>query len=322
MIRQMYDPFNSVMYGFDDSIISMMVSQACYTKAEVDSKISSVFKICGEKATVSELPATGSIGDVWIITETHDEYTWVKAGRWEQLGPLIDTSAFATVAWVKEYLGQLPSQYNSFAEYLTALAQGITSANNKAQTALDKANAAVTNENFESFKSQNTQAINNAKKAGTDAQATANTAKSTADAALPKTEFETFKSSNTTAINAAKKSGDDAAAAVNSFKEAQLVFETTVASIEKLDGSVKVVTQDAVFSRRKTYYKLVEEEYVPLVLGTDYLPTLAVADFEGTVYEDRGVSVNELIGKINELVDAGNMLIAAHKQEAAANEGE
>ena len=237
MMRVMYDPINSTTFGFDDSIVADM----CYSKGEIDDKISTVFRLCGKKTKVSDLPDTGTVGDVWIISSTNEEWVWTTSGEWEDLGPVVDVNK----KYVDDLIGTLPQGYSNVTAYILA-----------------------------------------AKQAGDNAEAHL-------------TEHKQ---------------------AYEQFKAAQLVFESTQADIAQLvEGTTKIETSDTVFSRRKTYYKLVGGEYVALVMGTDYEATDPVADFGATVYEARGFTYTELIAKVNELVTAGNALIAAHKQAAAAN---
>lgn len=75
-----------------------------YTKAEVDSKVSSVMRYKGSKDTYDDLPTEGNIvGDVWNIT-TADATHGIKAGDnvawngtgWDILGGAVDLSGYAT----------------------------------------------------------------------------------------------------------------------------------------------------------------------------------------------------------------------------------
>ena len=75
-----------------------------YTKAEVDSKVSSVMRYKGSKDTYDDLPTEGNIvGDVWNIT-TADATRGIKAGDnvawngtgWDILGGAVDLSGYAT----------------------------------------------------------------------------------------------------------------------------------------------------------------------------------------------------------------------------------
>lgn len=75
-----------------------------YTKAEVDSKVSSVMRYKGSKDTYAELPTEGNtVGDVWNITNADAEHG-IKAGDnvawngtgWDVLGGVVDLSGYAT----------------------------------------------------------------------------------------------------------------------------------------------------------------------------------------------------------------------------------
>ena len=288
MMRQLYDPLNSVMYGLDDSFIQQMIGGACYSKTEIDTKLSAVLKLCGTKATASELPSSGNeVGDVWIISDESAEYAWVKSLKWERLGPVINLEPYATKDWTNNLVGAIPSQYESVVAYIQSVAT--------------VAGAALPRTEFQTFQSSNSTAIADAKKAGTDAAAA----------------LQTYRSSNDTAVSNAKSAGVNAQTAIDNFKTAQLVFEETAQSIEALiNSTTKEETEDVKFSRYKTYFKKVNGEYVELVLGTDYDATNPVADFGEAVYEEvSDLNVANLVSKINELVSAGNTLIVAHKQQ-------
>lgn len=75
-----------------------------YTKAEVDSKVSSVMRYKGSKDTYADLPTEGNvIGDVWNITTANaaqgikagDNVAWNGTG-WDILGGAVDLSGYAT----------------------------------------------------------------------------------------------------------------------------------------------------------------------------------------------------------------------------------
>lgn len=245
MIRQMYDPINGVIFGLDDSFVyevaTKVTQSIAYTKQEINTKLSAVLKICGSKPSAKDLPATGEVGDVWIIEDESSEYAWIKAGRWEKLGPVINLVNYVTNDKLAEVIGTIPNPYASVSAYI----QAVSTVANDAKTTVDE------------------------------------------------------------------------------FKQAQLVFEAAQADIESLTNpTTKSPTADTYFSRRKTYYKKVNDEYVALVIGTDYEAMSRVADYAGTVYEEDGISVKSLINKINELVTAGNHLISAHKQATVENNQE
>ena len=68
-----------------------------YTKTEVDNKISVVFRYKGSVSTYVDLTAlTGmTIGDVYNVTETGDNYAWTGT-EWDKLAGEIDLSAYLT----------------------------------------------------------------------------------------------------------------------------------------------------------------------------------------------------------------------------------
>ena len=75
-----------------------------YTKTEVDSLVSAVFRFKGSKATVAELPSSGNhVGDVWHITADNSEYVWTDSSAWEELGITVSLEGYATEAWVQTY---------------------------------------------------------------------------------------------------------------------------------------------------------------------------------------------------------------------------
>ena len=157
MMLTMYDPFSGNMYGFDSSVVTSMISTNCYSKTEIDGKLSAVLKLCGQKATASQLPKSGNeVGDVWIVEDEEAEYAWIKSLKWERLGPILDQSSYATTNYVDTLVGTVPSVYNSVVAYIEAVA-------NVASNALPAAT-------FNSFVTTNSQAIAAAKKAGDDAQ--------------------------------------------------------------------------------------------------------------------------------------------------------
>ncbi len=77
-----------------------------YTKAEVDSKISSVYKYQGSVATEGDLPSTNQvIGDVWNVEESDKNFAW-DGTRWDPIGGTIDLSAYSTTEQADaKYLG-------------------------------------------------------------------------------------------------------------------------------------------------------------------------------------------------------------------------
>lgn len=285
MLIAMFDPFSGTTYGIDTNILEDAISKDFYNKEEIDARVASVLKLCGQKETITDLPETGSIGDVWVIQDEGSEYAWIKAGRWEKLGPTINLNAYATKEFVNRLIGSLPVQYQDVVAYIAAVAA--------------TAGAALPATTFQTFLASNTSAIADAKKAGTDAAA----------------NLTEYKSANNQAVETVRQTANTAKSSIDTFEAAQRVFEATVENISELiNPTGKIQTTDDNFSRRKTYYKLVDDEYIKLVLGEDYEAMSPISSYDGTVYEDSGILMTDVVNKINELVVAGNMLIAAHKQ--------
>lgn len=72
-----------------------------YTKAEVDSKISSAVNYRGSVATYSNLPANPEVGDMYNVTETDENYIWAGAvgtqgqtgyiaAHWDPVGAIVN----------------------------------------------------------------------------------------------------------------------------------------------------------------------------------------------------------------------------------------
>ena len=67
-----------------------------YTKTEVDSKLSSVYKFKGSVSTYNELPLqNNSIGDVYNVEDTGANYAWTGS-NWDKLSETIDLTSYLT----------------------------------------------------------------------------------------------------------------------------------------------------------------------------------------------------------------------------------
>lgn len=68
-----------------------------YTKTEVDSLVSAVFRYKGTKSTYAQVAALTDMvtGDVWFVSEDNAEYAY-NGITWEKLGPTIDLSSYLT----------------------------------------------------------------------------------------------------------------------------------------------------------------------------------------------------------------------------------
>lgn len=105
-----------------------------YTKTEIDSKISSVYRYKGSVATYSELPSDATVGDVYNV-ETANSQNGVKAGdnlawngtEWDNLGGNVDLSAYATIEALNEKVDKVDGSRlmtNAEGNKLAALEEG------------------------------------------------------------------------------------------------------------------------------------------------------------------------------------------------------
>lgn len=86
-----------------------------YTKEEVDklfADLGTIQRLCGRVATYDDLPSNPKNGDTYIVgdgTSNDTEYMWL-GDKWEQLGPLIDLSAYYTKEQVDNLINTLRTQ--------------------------------------------------------------------------------------------------------------------------------------------------------------------------------------------------------------------
>lgn len=66
-----------------------------YTKAEVDAKVSSVYRFLGSVASVDDLPETATIGDTYNVENTGANYAWTGTA-WDKLSETIDLTPYLT----------------------------------------------------------------------------------------------------------------------------------------------------------------------------------------------------------------------------------
>lgn len=71
-----------------------MVFQTLILKQQVDSKVSSVYRVKGSVANFAALPKTAVIGDVYNLTDTGANYVCTKANpaEWDKLSENVDLS--------------------------------------------------------------------------------------------------------------------------------------------------------------------------------------------------------------------------------------
>lgn len=99
-----------------EGVVTLTGSDASSSTAKIDgwddlakkSDITSVFKFKGKVASEAALPTTGVVvGDVYLAEDTGKEFVCIADTptiQWEELGPIIDLSPYATTAWVEEKL--------------------------------------------------------------------------------------------------------------------------------------------------------------------------------------------------------------------------
>lgn len=85
--------------GTNSLINKQILAQTSYTKAEVDAKVSSVYKFKGSVSTYNSLPRAATTGDVYNVTDTGANYAW-DGSKWDKLSETIDLTAYATTAYV------------------------------------------------------------------------------------------------------------------------------------------------------------------------------------------------------------------------------
>lgn len=78
-----------------------------YTKAEVNSKVSSVYRVKGAVASYAKLPTVDvTIGDVYNISDTGANYVAVSTTpTWDKLSETVNLSGYATTAAMNSALG-------------------------------------------------------------------------------------------------------------------------------------------------------------------------------------------------------------------------
>lgn len=78
-----------------------------YTKAEVDSKVSSVYRVKGSVASYANLPTVDvTIGDVYNVSDTGANYVAISTTpTWDKLSETVDLSGYATTAAMNSALG-------------------------------------------------------------------------------------------------------------------------------------------------------------------------------------------------------------------------
>ena len=116
-------------YGIEDA----------YTKSEVDSKLSTVYKYKGSVATYEELPsANNEVGDVYNVETDGMNYAW-DGTTWDKLGVTVDLSNYYTKPEVNTELDKKLDITTASSTYAT-----ITTVNGKADKATTLAGYGIT----------------------------------------------------------------------------------------------------------------------------------------------------------------------------------
>lgn len=87
--------------GTNSLVNKQILAQTSYTKAEVDAKVSSVYKFKGSVSTFNSLPSAATTGDVYNVTDTGANYAW-DGSKWDKLSETVDLTAYATTSYVTE----------------------------------------------------------------------------------------------------------------------------------------------------------------------------------------------------------------------------
>lgn len=175
---------------------------------EIRTALASLGQAVGYVGSGTTLPQNPAVGDVFIHNGTVKVYckesplsdatpTWQSLGnesyRIDVLRARIE--AVAEAAGDKEAVAQLRTDLGTLQSTITDPATGLSATKDIADAAKATAEAALPKSEFNTFKTSNTQAIADAKKAGTDAQASANTANSDIATMLQgASTLKTFKS--------------------------------------------------------------------------------------------------------------------------------
>lgn len=97
-----YDNYDSEKANKASTLAGYGITDA-FTKDEISSKISSVYRYKGSVETKTDLPSENlTEGDVYNVKDTGDNYAWVApvgelAGFWDKLAGDIDLSSYATL---------------------------------------------------------------------------------------------------------------------------------------------------------------------------------------------------------------------------------
>lgn len=93
------EDFNSALGTINESIEGLQTNKAdksdTYTKAEVDAKVSSVYRFVGSVATVDALPTDATVGDTYNVEADGSNYAW-DGENWDKLSETVDLTPYLT----------------------------------------------------------------------------------------------------------------------------------------------------------------------------------------------------------------------------------
>lgn len=99
-----------------------------YTKAQVDAKVSSVYRIMGSVASYDDLPSSGqTVGDVYNVLDTGANYVWTSSG-WDKLSETVDLSGYLTISSAQGTYLTIANAQSTYLSQTTAASTYLTQA--------------------------------------------------------------------------------------------------------------------------------------------------------------------------------------------------
>ncbi len=89
--------------------------QDAYTKAQVDAKVSSVYRVKGSVANFESLPTTAVVGDVYNLSDTGANYVCIVANpaEWDKLSETVDLSHCVSSDEVSSIVSMTQTEYDA-----------------------------------------------------------------------------------------------------------------------------------------------------------------------------------------------------------------
>ncbi len=200
-LKATVESHTTTLSSYGDDITSLKNADT-----DIRTTLASLGQAVGYVGSGATLPQNPAVGDVFIHNGTVKVYCKENplseaAPAWQSLGnesQRIDVlrariEAVAEAAGDKEAVAQLRTDLGTLQSTIDNPSTGLAATKAIADAAKTTAEAALPKSEFNTFKTSNTQAIADAKKAGTDAQASANTANSDIAAMKENASITTFK---------------------------------------------------------------------------------------------------------------------------------